>query len=67
MPRAKIKTKSERKAVNAQRVKNANVISCRPSVASINALRAEAASRGVTYSRMAALVIEERYLPATPE
>jgi hypothetical protein len=48
----------------AQRVKNANVFSCRPSPRVVEALRAEAQALGVSYSRMGAIALEERYTKA---
>lgn len=61
---ARAKTKSRKaQAVTAQRIKNANVLSCRPSVTAVVALREEARDRGVKPSRMAAIAIEERYAP----
>lgn len=66
------KSQGARAKVEAQRLKNVNVISTRPCVPAIHRLREEAAKHawvdkwgnarvGVTFSRMAAIAIEERY------
>ena len=57
--------KNKTKAQREQAVKNCNVISCRPAVEAVLALREEARERKIKPSRMAALAIEARYLASS--